>query len=66
MKKVFSLEKYKEDCKKRNLHEWSINLNIRVWASLCDGLTSEEMLELGCHTDPDWMVNKEEFEEEEK
>jgi len=64
--KVFSVKKFQEDCKNNGSSVNSIMSSVKSWAGKCNGLTAEEMLELGCHTHPDWMVEKEELEEEEK
>jgi hypothetical protein len=48
-KKVFSKEKFCEVMHDRATH----------WVEVCDGLTEEEMKELGYATSNDWMVEVE-------
>lgn len=53
MKKVFSTEKYLE---------WGKNKAHQHWWVKCNGLTEEEMLELGYLTMEDWLVEVEDDE----
>ncbi|MCK9470146.1 MAG: hypothetical protein M0Q88_00140 [Bacilli bacterium] len=61
MKKVFSVERYKKDCKEADYTEEMINDFCESWANECDGLTEKEMRNLRCSTRNDWMIEVEEI-----
>lgn len=58
MKKVFSIEKYKKSCEEDGIEYGS-------WANKCEGLTVEEIGELGFGTIDNWMIEVEERKNEE-
>ena len=57
MRKVFSLEKWKQDMLAIGASEELLSLF--TWPIKCDGLTREEMKEEYCATLPGWMVEVE-------
>ena len=63
MKKVFSVEKFIKDQKQSGREASKIELSLSLWAKECDGLTEDEMEQLGCVTDDDWMIEVEEVVE---
>ena len=58
--KVFSVEKFKEDCISDNETKEQIKCYCRLWANMCDGLTEEEIARRGLAVLDEWMVDKEE------
>ena len=58
-KKVFSVEKFKESMKSIGLSDDRIDYYCKRWAKECEGLTEEEMLELGYVTDDSCMIEVE-------
>jgi len=59
--KVFSLEKFIEDCRDVGESENDIKRFVKHWARECDGLTELEMSQKNLATEPDWMVEKEDL-----
>jgi hypothetical protein len=61
MKKVFSVQKFIEDCK-RSGYDWEdVEFSLEGWATDCDGLTRKEMFELGGYvSNDDWEIEVEE------
>ena len=58
VKKVFSFEKWKQDMLAGGASEESLSLF--TWPRRCDGLTAEEMCDMGYMTVDAWMVVVEE------
>ena len=56
--KVFSLEKFTEDCRKVGDSEIKIELYVRTWAKECEGKTKIEIEKSGLSTSDDWMIEK--------
>ena len=60
MKKVFSVEKFKESMKSFGYVKTIIDCYLANWANECEGLTEEEMNKLGYRTGDNWMIEVEE------
>jgi hypothetical protein len=59
MAKVFSIEKFTEDCKNNKMTDEEIQFAIRIWAKECEGLTETEMRDKHCcGTLDEWMVEE--------
>jgi hypothetical protein len=56
--KVFSLERFTEDCRNAGESEEDIKRFIRHWARGCEGLTEFKMDQKNLPTDPAWMIEK--------
>ena len=56
IKKVFSVEKFKNYCEMKGDSKERINQHCYFWAYKCDGLTKEEMRSLGFITRNEWMI----------
>jgi len=56
MKKVFSLEKYTENRVEKGHDRAWVDRNINSWGKECEGLTAEEMCDIGYMTMDEWMV----------
>ena len=64
MKKVFSVEKFKECCKRLGRLKSQIKKSCEIWANECEGLTKDEMKELGYLCSDDWTIEVEERKNE--
>ena len=66
MKKVFSVKKFEEWCKRLGFPNEDYEKSCEIWANKCDGLTKEEMNELGYACSDDWTIKVEEKTMEKK
>ena len=56
MSKVFSVEKFVDDCKRNPfVDDDFLNRALETWAADCEGMTQLEMLSKNCFTSDDWM-----------